>query len=136
MRFILCFCCLVVPRAWTQFHPKQSTVVYPPQLIQDLTSLRDKALSSDYAYQQVSHLTENIGPRMGGSPQAEFAVQYVAGSYGNSGWRFVSKTCSCRDGFGGQRPLSSFDIRDKLRERRRRSCSLPLAAAARPRLMG
>jgi carboxypeptidase Q len=79
MRFILCFCCCIVPRAWTQFQPKLSTVVYPPQLTQDLTSLRDKALSSDYAYQQVSHLTENIGPRMGGSPQAEFAVQYVAG---------------------------------------------------------
>ena len=53
-------------------------VVYPPQLLSDLAALRDAALTSDYAYRQVAHLTENIGPRMGASPQAEHAVDYVA----------------------------------------------------------
>jgi hypothetical protein len=51
---------------------------YSPLLKSQLIALRDAALSSDYAYQQVAHLTENIGPRPEGSPQAEAAVQYVA----------------------------------------------------------
>src|SRR5690242_18192456 len=48
------------------------------QLMNELTKLRDAALSDDYAYKVVSHLTENIGPRPTGSPQAQAAVQYVA----------------------------------------------------------
>jgi carboxypeptidase Q len=48
------------------------------QLRSELTGLRDAALTDDYAYQQVAHLTENIGPRAAGSAQAEAAVQYVA----------------------------------------------------------
>lgn len=35
-------------------------------------------MSDDYAYQQLSHLTENIGARPSGSPQAKAAVEYVA----------------------------------------------------------
>ena len=58
--------------------PPEPEVVYPPQLLSDLAALRDAALTSDYAYRQVAHLTENIGPRMGASPQAENAVDYVA----------------------------------------------------------
>ena len=49
-----------------------------PQAVSDLVGLRDAALSDDYAYQQVAHLTDNIGPRATGSVQAEAAVQYVA----------------------------------------------------------
>ena len=51
---------------------------YSPQLLRDLAALRDAALADDYGYQQVAHLTENIGPRSAGSPQAEAAVNYVA----------------------------------------------------------
>jgi carboxypeptidase Q len=51
---------------------------YSPQLKGELAALRDAALSDDYAYQQVAHLTENIGPRPEGSPQAEAAANYVA----------------------------------------------------------
>jgi len=47
--------------------------------VNDLAALRDAALTDDYAYQQVAHLTDNIGPRPSGSPQAEAAVGYVAG---------------------------------------------------------
>jgi carboxypeptidase Q len=47
--------------------------------IGELAALRDAALADDYAYQQVAHLTDNIGPRPTGSPQAEAAVDYVAG---------------------------------------------------------
>lgn len=51
---------------------------FPPQLLQELETIKTAALSDDYAYRQVAHLTENIGPRPSGSPQAEAAVQYVA----------------------------------------------------------
>jgi len=44
----------------------------------DLKRLRDSALASDYAYRQVSHLSNNIGPRLSGSAQAAKAVEYVA----------------------------------------------------------
>jgi Zn-dependent M28 family amino/carboxypeptidase len=51
---------------------------FPPQLLQELAAIRTAALSDDYAYRQVAHLTENIGPRPSGSPQAKAAVDYVA----------------------------------------------------------
>ncbi|HST11042.1 MAG TPA: M28 family peptidase, partial [Terriglobales bacterium] len=49
-----------------------------PELKAQLVALRDAALADDYAYQQVAHLTENIGPRPSGSPQSVKAAQYVA----------------------------------------------------------
>ena len=51
----------------------------PAPLLQELTAIRDAALTDDYAYRQVAHLTENIGPRPVGSPQAQAAIEYVAG---------------------------------------------------------
>jgi carboxypeptidase Q len=52
---------------------------FPPQLIEELSTIKSTALSDDYAYREVAHLTENIGPRMSGSLQAKAAVDYVAG---------------------------------------------------------
>jgi carboxypeptidase Q len=80
-RSVWCLICSVLGFAaasWAQFRPLEPQVAYPPQLLTELAALRDAALSSDYSFQQVSHLTENVGPRMGGSPQAEAAAQYVA----------------------------------------------------------
>ncbi|HEY0385454.1 MAG TPA: M20/M25/M40 family metallo-hydrolase [Pyrinomonadaceae bacterium] len=54
-------------------------VVYPPQLLSELKQIQQAALRSDYAYRQVAYLSNNIGPRLSGSPQAERAVDYVAG---------------------------------------------------------
>ena len=51
---------------------------YPLGLVNELTALREAALADEYAYRQVAHLTENIGPRPSGSPQAQAAVDYVA----------------------------------------------------------
>jgi Zn-dependent M28 family amino/carboxypeptidase len=51
---------------------------FPPQLLAELDKIKSTALTDDYAYRQVSHLTENIGPRPSGSPQAQAAVDYVA----------------------------------------------------------
>lgn len=50
-----------------------------PQTIAEMTRLQAAALDSDYAYRQVAHLCDNIGPRMSGSPQFTKAAEYVAG---------------------------------------------------------
>src|SRR5579863_3758637 len=47
--------------------------------IHTMERLRDAAMKSDYAYTELRHLTNNIGPRLSGSPQAQKAVDYVAG---------------------------------------------------------
>jgi len=52
---------------------------FPPLLQQQLSAIKAAALNDDYAYRQVAHLTENIGPRPSGSPQARSAAEYVAG---------------------------------------------------------
>jgi len=49
-----------------------------PELRDQLTAIRDAALASDYAWYQLAHLTENIGPRPAGSPAAQAAAEYVA----------------------------------------------------------
>src|SRR2546430_6664493 len=59
--------------------PTATPVVFSPQTLSDLKRLRDAALKSDYAYKQVAHLANNIGPRLTGSAQAAKAVEYVSG---------------------------------------------------------
>jgi Iap family predicted aminopeptidase len=56
-----------------------------PELKRQLLALRDAALEDDYAYKQVAHLTENIGPRPSGSAQSVKAAQYVADEMRNLG---------------------------------------------------
>ena len=41
--------------------------------------LRDAALADPFAYAELQHLSDNIGPRLSGSPQAQAAVEWVAG---------------------------------------------------------
>jgi carboxypeptidase Q len=48
------------------------------QLMQQLQAIKTAALSDEYAYQQLAHLTENIGARPAGSAGAKAAVAYVA----------------------------------------------------------
>ncbi|MGA9797381.1 MAG: M20/M25/M40 family metallo-hydrolase [Terriglobales bacterium] len=68
------------PRADSGYdRPPVTAASLPPQLLQELTAIRGAALTDDYAYRQVAHLTENIGPRPVGSPQAQAAIEYVAG---------------------------------------------------------
>ncbi len=43
-----------------------------------MVRLRDAAMKDSYAFEELRHLTDNIGPRLSGSPQAEQAVDYVA----------------------------------------------------------
>src|SRR5882724_9013149 len=56
----------------------QQPPAYSPQLTAELKQLQEAALKSDYAWDQLAHLTNNIGPRPAGSAQANFAAQYVA----------------------------------------------------------
>src|SRR5437868_8750585 len=58
--------------------PTATPIVFSPQTLADLKRLQQAALSSDYAYRQVAHLADNIGPRLTGSAQAAKAVDYVA----------------------------------------------------------
>jgi carboxypeptidase Q len=51
---------------------------FPVLLLQQLSAIKAAALNDDYAYHELAHLTENIGPRPTGSPQATAAAQYVA----------------------------------------------------------
>jgi carboxypeptidase Q len=57
---------------------KEAETAFPLELKDQLVALRDAALADDYAYHQVAHLSENIGPRPSGSLQAQQAAEYVA----------------------------------------------------------
>ncbi len=59
--------------------PSPTPVLYSPQTLKEMKKLQEAALASDYAYRQVAHLSNNIGPRLSGSAQAAKAVEYVAG---------------------------------------------------------
>src|SRR5438093_2446458 len=58
--------------------PSSTPAVFSPQTLAELKRLQQAALTSDYAYRQVAHLSNNIGPRLTGSAQAAKAVEYVA----------------------------------------------------------
>jgi carboxypeptidase Q len=52
---------------------------WTPDQIATMERLRDAALRDQYALKELRHLTDNIGPRLSGSPQAQQAVDWVAG---------------------------------------------------------
>src|SRR5438034_9261601 len=58
--------------------PSPTPVIFSQQTLADLKRLQQAALSSEYAYKQVAHLANNIGPRLSGSTQAAKSVAYVA----------------------------------------------------------
>jgi Zn-dependent M28 family amino/carboxypeptidase len=77
------FSCLWPARVFGQQAASTSTAtptpaVFSPQTLGELKRLQQGALNSDYAYRQVAHLANNIGPRLSGSAQAAKAVEYVA----------------------------------------------------------
>ena len=57
---------------------KSSTEAWTTNEIATMARLRDAALQDPYALAELRHLTDNIGPRLSGSPQAQQAVEYVA----------------------------------------------------------
>ncbi|MDX6530162.1 MAG: hypothetical protein QOH41_2452 [Blastocatellia bacterium] len=58
--------------------PQAPPLQYSPQLVSEIKKIQQAAFESDYAYRQVAHLANNIGPRLSGSAQAQTAVEYVA----------------------------------------------------------
>ena len=68
------------PQTWGSIpqETESATRAFPLQLRGDLAKLRDAALADDYAYKQLEYLTDSIGPRPQGSPQADAAAHYVA----------------------------------------------------------
>lgn len=70
-----------IPKAWSGVpQPTAAQLAnFPPLLLQQLSAIKAAALSDDYALREVTHLTENIGARPSGSPQANAAAEYVAG---------------------------------------------------------
>lgn len=52
---------------------------WTPEQLSTMERLRDAAMKDPYALDELRHLTDNIGPRLSGSPQARQAVDYVAG---------------------------------------------------------
>lgn len=55
-----------------------TTALYTEKTLSELERLQSAALTSDYALKRTKYLTNNIGPRLSGSPQAARAVEYVA----------------------------------------------------------
>jgi carboxypeptidase Q len=51
---------------------------WTPEQLSIMARLRDAAMRETYPLDQLRHLTDTIGPRLSGSPQAQQAVEYVA----------------------------------------------------------
>lgn len=58
--------------------PSATPPLYTAQTLGEIKKVQEAAFASDYAYRQVAHLCNNIGPRLTGSAQAQKAVDYVA----------------------------------------------------------
>src|SRR5947199_412066 len=81
--FPFCFCALNIdaqqtPASSRSPSPSPTPAVFSTETLADLKRLQQAALTSDYAYRQVAHLSNNIGSRLTGSAQAAKAVEYVA----------------------------------------------------------
>ena len=72
--FILLFSIVTVFSQQTAPTP----LLYSEKTLEEMRNIQTFSLKSDYALKQTAYLTNNIGPRLTGSPQAERAVQYVA----------------------------------------------------------
>lgn len=66
---------------------------FPSDLRPQLDRLRQAALESDWAFQRLAHLCNKIGPRLSGTPQAERAVEYVAGEMRALGLEVTLEEC-------------------------------------------
>ena len=59
----LLLCCGLWCNAQSTPTPTPTPNVFSAQTLADLKRLQQAALSSDYAFRQVAHLSNNIGPR-------------------------------------------------------------------------
>src|SRR5437667_269641 len=110
--------------------PTATPNVFSPQTLGDLKRLQQAALSSDYAYRQVAHLADSIGPRLSGSAQAAKAVEYVASELKAIGCEVQPERggapgrCRVLDSIGRRRRFSpTTHWPDQIRERRSENSS-------------
>ncbi len=68
---------LTAVNAYAQL-PSPTPPLYSAKTLAELKKLQTAALESNYAYRRAAYLTNNIGPRLSGSAQAERSVVYVA----------------------------------------------------------
>lgn len=78
--FVLLLACsaTVPPQLRAQRPQPPEPLRYDSKLVADIKAIQKAALESDYAYRQLAHLSNNIGARLSGSPQAQAAVEYTA----------------------------------------------------------
>jgi len=76
--FLGLFLILTVEISAQQPSPTSTPVLYSEKTISQMQQIQQAALRSDYALKQTAYLSNNIGARLTGSPQAERAVEYVA----------------------------------------------------------
>jgi len=72
---LLALVLLPAPALTAQTNPAPA---WTAAMLDRLRQLQREALADDYAYRQLAHLTDHIGPRPSGSLQAAAAVDYVA----------------------------------------------------------
>jgi carboxypeptidase Q len=77
LTFLFAVTSLLSPSIAQRRQPPESAT-YDPKLIAEIKAIQKAALESDYAYRQLAHLSNNIGARLSGSPQAQKAVEYTA----------------------------------------------------------
>jgi carboxypeptidase Q len=58
--------------------PASAQTAAPLANVATFKAIRDKAMTSDWAFQRLADLTDLIGPRLSGSPQAQSAVEQTA----------------------------------------------------------
>ena len=91
--------CLACPASWldaqnpSASQPFANPGSFAPELLQQLEAIKSAALQDDYAYRQLAHLTENIGPRPTGSAAADAAVEYVAAQMRDLGLEVHLEKC-------------------------------------------
>src|SRR6266581_4031063 len=94
MTILLAAIFLIYPLlAFAQRPAASQEVKYSPQFVSEIKRVEQAALESDYAYRQLARLTENIGPRLSGSPQAQAAVEYVAAELRKLGLEVQLEKC-------------------------------------------
>jgi Zn-dependent M28 family amino/carboxypeptidase len=58
--------------------PEVAPSPYSGETMSNLVRIQKAALESSYALKQTRYMTNNIGPRLSGSPQSERAIEYVS----------------------------------------------------------
>jgi carboxypeptidase Q len=78
MKARLPFALLTISALLNAQTPTTTPAAPDPRLKLEMQRIQAHALNSDYAYTRLAHISNNIGPRLSGSKQAERAVAYVA----------------------------------------------------------